>query len=207
MRSVMRSYRPAFLIISTAMFVGFVWLFGNSQKLEPIWVVLPMLATLSALIAFDLFWLRLPHVLTSILLATGLVRAMAFLSPEDLPHYVIGAVLGWSVLSALGLYYVKVKQKTGIGGGDAMMLAGIGAWVGWGALPTVLLIASLAGGVHALVLIALRKVGPDSHSESKFRQATPDIAGPMLLPFGVHLGIALVVTLLNGSFVALPYQF
>ena len=44
-----------------------------------------------------------------------------------------------------------------MGYGDFKLLAALGAWAGWQALPWIVLVAALLGSVVALVLITLKK--------------------------------------------------
>ena len=48
-------------------------------------------------------------------------------------------------------------MQDGIGMGDAKLLAVLGAWLGWGALPSILFIASTSGIVGGLVWLRLNK--------------------------------------------------
>jgi mannitol/fructose-specific phosphotransferase system IIA component (Ntr-type) len=43
-----------------------------------------------------------------------------------------------------------IRKRDGLGLGDAKLLAGTGAWVGWQGLPSVVLIAAVLGLVMAL---------------------------------------------------------
>lgn len=88
---------------------------------------------------------------------------------------VIGAVIGFGVLTVIALLYRKVRGREGLGGGDAPMLAGIGAWVGWTTLPLVLLLAALAG-----IAVALARTGT----------AATEPLGQMRLPLGTLMALA-----------------
>jgi leader peptidase (prepilin peptidase)/N-methyltransferase len=50
-----------------------------------------------------------------------------------------------------------VKKQDGIGMGDAKLLAALGAWLGWTVLPSLLLIASLAGIVGGLIYLQWKR--------------------------------------------------
>lgn len=96
-----------------------------------------MLLTLAILDA-EHFWL--PDALTLPLLALGLA-----LGPPPLAERLWGAGLGFLTLWLLALAYRALRGREGMGGGDPRLLAAIGAWTGWMALPFVLLGASLLG--------------------------------------------------------------
>jgi leader peptidase (prepilin peptidase)/N-methyltransferase len=102
---------------------------------------------LIAIIDAEHFWL--PHRLTVPLLVAGLLAA-ASLQPESLAGRLIGAAVGWAILALLAAGYRRLRGRDGLGGGDAMMLGALGAWVGWQGLPSVLLLAALLGLVAAV---------------------------------------------------------
>lgn len=97
---------------------------------------------LIAVIDLEHFWL--PRGLTLPLLAAGLAQA-GWLAPQALPDRLIGAGLGWGLLAFIAVIYRRARRREGLGGGDPLMLAALGAWVGWQGLAMVMLIASLAG--------------------------------------------------------------
>jgi hypothetical protein len=65
---------------------------------------------------------------------------------------------------------------------DFKLLAAIGAWLGWQALPLVILLSSLAGALIGIALIAAARMG----------RSVP-------MPFGPYLVIAGVVALVWGD--------
>jgi leader peptidase (prepilin peptidase)/N-methyltransferase len=109
-----------------------------------------MLLTL-ALLDAEHFWL--PDALTLPLLALGLLTSFAVPDP-GLTTRLVGAAAGYATLALIALGYSAARGRKGLGGGDPKLLAAIGAWLGWQALPFVLLVASVAGlgwaGVAAL---------------------------------------------------------
>jgi leader peptidase (prepilin peptidase) / N-methyltransferase len=71
------------------------------------------------------------------------------------PDSIIGAVGGGGILYLIALVYKKVTGRDGMGGGDVKLLAMIGAWMGWRALPFIILLSSLSGiviGGGALIM-------------------------------------------------------
>ncbi len=117
-------------------------------------------------------WL-LPDPLTLPLIVAGLAAAAAF-DPDQLTGRVLGAVLGYLGLRAIGALYRVWRGRDGLGGGDSKLLAAAGAWVGAAALPQVVLLAALAALAAAM---CLRLAGHrlDAHSA---------------LPFGPFLALA-----------------
>lgn len=104
----------------------------------------------------DLRTLRIPNALTLALVASGLCHAL--LVSDGFSARLIGAAAGYGVLAAFGEIYFRLKGREGLGLGDAKLFAGAGAWLGWQALPLVLLLASLGGLAFAL---ARRLAGRD----------------------------------------------
>jgi leader peptidase (prepilin peptidase)/N-methyltransferase len=88
------------------------------------------------------FWL--PHRLTLPLGLLGLAQAAAF-EPDQIPHRLIGAALGFTVLAGIAWAYERLRGREGMGGGDFRLLAAAGAWVGWIGLPSVLVWACACG--------------------------------------------------------------
>lgn len=134
---------------------------------------------LLALLDFEHFWL--PRSLTIALLVSGLM-AIAAESMPDFYQHALGAAIGFTLLAALAFAYRKIRGQDGLGGGDAWLLAGGGAWTGWQGLPTILVLGAGAGLVF-VVLMSIRgkPVG----------RAQP-------IPFGVGLAIGIWLTWLYG---------
>lgn len=133
----------------------------GAALLIAIWAVLAVPAALAsvtvlfgwallalALIDLKAFWL--PGALTVPTGIAGLV-AMAFYLEEGPLDQLIGAALGYTAMRAVAWLYRRLRDREGLGGGDATLLAALGAWVGWLGLPTILLYAGFGG---LIVLIA-----------------------------------------------------
>ena len=132
-----------------------------------------------ALLDFEHFWL--PRSLTITLLVSGLI-AIAAQSMQSFYEHVLGAAIGFALLAALAFAYRKMRGQDGLGGGDAWLLAGGGAWTGWQGLPTILVLGAGAGLVFVALMAARGKpVG----------RAQP-------IPFGVGLAIGIWLTWLYG---------
>ena len=69
----------------------------------------------------------------------------------------IGAGLGAGVLLIVAFGYWAVTRREGMGGGDIKLLAMIGAFLGWRAIPFTLLIASCAGSVIGIATMIRRR--------------------------------------------------
>ena len=97
----------------------------------------------------DARYFRLPLVSNIIFLIAGLVVGhLAFgISKSDA---LIGAGAGYLGLAAVAAAYRSLRGREGLGGGDPILLGGIGAWLGWQVLPTILLLAALSGLAFAV---------------------------------------------------------
>jgi leader peptidase (prepilin peptidase)/N-methyltransferase len=98
--------------------------------------------------AVDLDRRILPDVLTLGLVLAGLALALAGGGP-GLLEASIGAGLGYGALWGVSALYRRWRGREGLGLGDAKLLAAAGAWLGWHALPFVL----LAGSLSALICV------------------------------------------------------
>src|SRR6059058_4562810 len=67
------------------------------------------------------------------------------------------ALLGGGVLWAVAWSYEHLTGVEGMGFGDVKLLAMIGAFLGWQAIPAVLVVASLTGSLAGLALIFTRR--------------------------------------------------
>ena len=142
-----------------------------------IWIVKSLLVLALLYLAYiDWRTLRLPNAITLPLIFLGITfNSISGLRLTTLSSALIGALLGYTSLWALNAGYRLLKNRNGIGMGDAKLLAALGAWLGWGALPSVLLIASATGIVGGLVWLQLR-----GH---QLQQAFP--FGPFLVIAGI----------------------
>jgi leader peptidase (prepilin peptidase)/N-methyltransferase len=70
------------------------------------------------------------------------------------PDALLGAIVGYLALWSVYWAFKLVTGKEGMGYGDFKLLAALGAWLGWQALVPIVLIASVAGAVAGLAMIA-----------------------------------------------------
>lgn len=162
----------ALLSVAVAMVISPGW--GTLAALLLTWVLV-------ALTFIDLDKMLLPDQLTLPLLWGGLLfNLIGGFAP--LADAVIGAMAGYLVLWCLYWAFKLLTGKEGMGYGDFKLLAALGAWLGWQALPIILLLSSLVGAIIGISLIALRK----------HHQGNP-------IPFGPYLAIAGWIALLWGD--------
>ncbi len=123
----------------------------------------------------------IPDVISLPGIAIGL--AAAFL-PGD-PAWtdsLIGILLGGGILWAIAEGYFRLTGREGMGGGDVKLLAMIGAFLGWRAIPVTLMIASLSGTALGFAMMLRSGEG---------RQ--------MAIPFGPFLAVGAVAALFAGD--------
>ncbi|MBN4078675.1 prepilin peptidase [Gammaproteobacteria bacterium AH-315-C21] len=106
-----------------------------------------------ALIDFDTQYL--PDSITLPVMWLGLFASL-FTLFVDLPVAVIGAMAGYLSLWLVYHLFKLVTGKEGMGYGDFKLLAALGAWLGWEALPTVIFFSALVGAVVGVSLIVIR---------------------------------------------------
>jgi leader peptidase (prepilin peptidase)/N-methyltransferase len=109
---------------------------------------------LLALALIDARALWLPDQWT-IALALGGLSLGTLATGVPLTDRLIGGVAGFASLSLIAFAYHAARGRDGMGGGDPKLFGAIGLWLGWVALPPLLLIAALVG----LAVAALRMIG------------------------------------------------
>ena len=145
-----------------------------------------LLATLSIffIIIFfiDLKYYIIPNTLTFPLMIIGFVKSFdPNLNLDLFPNYLnslIGGILGYLVIWLIILFYKKIKNKEGMGLGDAKLLSAIGFWFGWISIPFIIFLSSI---------IALLVVTPSLINKSKELSTQ--------IPFGPYIVIGCVLYL------------
>ena len=94
------------------------------------------LALLVAAAFIDLDTTLLPDDLTLPLIGLGLVAAWLKWTPVSLPDAALGAFFGYFSLWFVAFAYKLVRGVQGMAEGDFKLLAGLGALLGWQALPS-----------------------------------------------------------------------
>lgn len=148
----------------------------------PFWVAMPLAVFavfLTVLTVIDAQTMLLPDILTLPLLGMGLLvnSNETVVSFQDA---VLGALLGYLVPLLIALYYRRFRGHDGIGLGDVKLIAALGAWLGWQALPAL---AVLASGIHLALLAIIFIVS--RNKDAVIEQ-----------PFGPALGAAGIVLVL-----------
>ena len=94
----------------------------------------------------------------------------------------IGIAVGGGSLWLVATGYELITRKEGMGGGDIKLLAMMGAFLGWPAIPFVIFVSSLIGSVIGITVMLIQK------KDSK-----------LAIPFGPFLALGAVLYIFFGS--------
>ena len=136
---------------------------------------------LIALTMIDVDHQLLPDDITLPLLWLGLLVNI-FGTFTTLQDAVIGAIFGYLILWAVYWLFKLLTGKEGMGYGDFKLLAALGAWLGWQALPIIILLSSLVGAVVGVALMIIKRRGKE-----------------IPIPFGPYLAAAGWISLIWGE--------
>jgi len=121
----------------------------------------PFCLTLMALTVIDLEHRLLPDAITIPGIILGLMLSLV-LPPLTFLNSAAGALGGAVLFGGVAWSYEKLTGRQGLGGGDVKLLAMIGAFLGFGALPWVILLSALLGSLAGLLQILVQGSGPRS---------------------------------------------
>ena len=115
--------------------------------------------SLIALTLIDYDTMLLPDQITVPLLWVGLFTALT-VGEIPLSTAVIGAMAGYLSLWSIYWAFKLLTGKEGMGYGDFKLVAALGAWLGWQALPGIILVASVSGLAFAALSMVLKRLRP-----------------------------------------------
>jgi len=169
------SQYPIVEMINILLFLIIYFLFGISLT-----TILLMILSLSFLIIFfiDLKHFIIPNSITFSMMALGFIKSFDPNLNSIFPNYInslIGGLFGYGVIFSIIYFYKQIRKKEGMGLGDAKLLAVIGFWFGWIAIPFTLFLSSI---------FALVSVMPDLIKKNK--KMTSQI------PFGPYIILATI---------------
>jgi leader peptidase (prepilin peptidase)/N-methyltransferase len=169
---------PAIELLAAMLSVVVVWHFGPSVQAAG---ALLLTWALIALAVIDFDTQYLPDSITLPFLWLGLAFNLmgTFTTVES---SVIGAMAGYGILWSVYHLFRLVTGKEGMGFGDFKLLAMLGAWLGYSAMPVIVLLSSLVGAIIGVAMIAIR--GHDRN---------------IPIPFGPYLAIAGWIALMWGD--------
>jgi len=141
----------------------FVWSFATHGVSASALAWAGFASALVALAAIDADTHLLPDAITQPLVWAGLLAAAGQLSGQSLSDALWGAVAGYLFLWTVYWLFKLLTGKEGMGQGDFKLLAALGAWLGWPALVSLVLIASLSGVAVGLLGRARGQLGEDGY--------------------------------------------
>tara|TARA_B100001564_G_C20556500_1_gene631639 strand:- start:196 stop:960 length:765 start_codon:yes stop_codon:yes gene_type:complete len=137
-------------LISAISFLSIYFIYGLS-----ITTLLLIILSIFFIIIFfiDLKHYIIPNELTFPLMLIGFVKSFdPNLNQTIFPNYInslLGGFFGYAVIWLIIFFYKKVRNKEGMGLGDAKLMAVVGFWFGWASIPFTIFISSAV----ALVLV------------------------------------------------------
>jgi len=137
-------------LVSVISFVSIYYFFGLTLAA----LLLLILSIFFIIIFFiDLKHFIIPNELTFPLMIIGFIKSFdPNLNQTIFPNYInslIGGLFGYSIIWLIIFIYKKIRNKEGMGLGDAKLLAVVGFWFGWVSIPFVIFISSAV----ALILV------------------------------------------------------
>ena len=146
---------PLVELLTGLVFAICAWKFGAT------WTALATMvfsAYLIAMIFIDADTQLLPDQLTLPLMWGGIVfHLAAYLLQADwgittLVDSLLGAIVGYLSLWSIFQLFKLVTGKEGMGYGDFKLLAALGAWLGIGVLPIIIIMSALVGLIFAIIM-------------------------------------------------------
>ena len=105
-----------------------------------------------------------------------------FMKDHTWMNSLLGILLGGGSLLLVAYIYQRLTGKDGMGGGDIKLLAMMGAFMGWKAIPFIIFASSLVGSLVGVSIMLLQK------KNSK-----------LAIPFGPYLAFAAVLYIFYGE--------
>ena len=138
-------------LISALNFVLIFYLFGFSLTT----ILFFILSICFIIIIFiDMKHFIIPNELTFTLMVIGFIKSFdPYLNQYLFPNYLnslIGGVMGYSIIWFIIFAYKKLRNKEGMGLGDAKLLSAIGFWFGWISIPFILFFSSFVALIFAV---------------------------------------------------------
>ena len=134
----------------------------------------------------DLKHYIIPNELTFPLMFIGFIKSFdPNLNQTLFPNFVnslIGGFVGYFIVWLIIFLYKKIRNKEGMGFGDAKLLSAVGFWFGWISIPIVIFFSSV---------IALLIVAPSLINKSRNLSAQ--------IPFGPYLIIGCLIFIMFGN--------
>jgi leader peptidase (prepilin peptidase)/N-methyltransferase len=165
---------PVVEAVTALMFLGLTVRCGLTAQLAPALIFGGAMIVVT-LIDYD------QRIIPDVITIPGTVLGVlaSFLTPVTLLEAVVGAGLGFALLWGIAWGYRRATGVDGMGGGDVKLAALLGAFLGWKGLLLTIFLASFAGTIVGIALMAARRGGR--------RTALP--FGTFLAPVGIAVYI------------------
>jgi len=144
---------PLLEILMGLSWAGLAWHYGPVPELV---MALALFFLLWVLSFIDLETGLLPDVLTLPGIALGLLFSWWL---GDWRAAVIGAIAGYALFWLVNRLFLLLSGREGMGYGDFKLLAMLGAFLGWQALPFIILVSSVIGVVVGTLFLWLSRRG------------------------------------------------
>jgi leader peptidase (prepilin peptidase)/N-methyltransferase len=164
-----------------------VWAVLADDDATRVWADCALGWTLLTLAWIDWTDLLLPDVLTLPLVPAGLALTWAYDRNAVVDHC-LAAIAGFLSFRGLALLYRRLRDRDGLGGGDAKLIAAAGAWCGVAALPLIIFGSALLGLLAALGLAL----------------AGRNVTSTTRIPFGPCLALAFWLVWMHGQWWGIP---
>ena len=164
-------------LISAISFLSIYYIYGIS-----ITTLLLIILSIFFIIIFfiDLKHFIIPNELTFPLMLIGFIKSFdPNLNQTIFPNYInslLGGLLGYAVIWLIIFLYKKIRNKEGMGLGDAKLMAVVGFWFGWVSVPFTIFISSA---------VALALVVPSLIKKTRNMSAQ--------IPFGPYIIIGCII--------------
>ncbi len=138
-------------LIAAVSFLSIYFIFGTSITT----LLLLILSVFFIIIFFiDLKHYIIPNELTFPLMVIGFLKSFdPNLNKAIFPNYInslIGGLIGYLIIWFIIFVYKKIRNKEGMGLGDAKLLAVVGFWFGWLSIPFTIFISSLVALIFVI---------------------------------------------------------
>ena len=174
---------PLVEVVTAGVFVAGYCFYGATLLLA---ARLLFACAMIVLFMIDLEHQILPNVITLPGIVVGFV--LSFMLPPGWWSSLIGILAGGGVLFAVMEGYARARGHEGLGMGDVKMLAMIGAFLGWPLMLLTLVLASFAGSIVGVGMMAAQRGGMKT-----------------ALPFGTFLAIGALVAAVVGNDILIWY--
>jgi leader peptidase (prepilin peptidase)/N-methyltransferase len=167
---------PLVELITIITFLAIYFIYGVTMTT----ILLVILFLIFIIIFFiDLKHFIIPNSLTFSMMVLGFVKSFDQNLISLFPNYfnsLLGGILGYGIIWSIIFFYKLTRNKEGMGLGDAKLLAVIGFWFGWIAIPFVIFSSSI---------VALISVIPSLLNKSKKLSSE--------IPFGPYIVIGCIL--------------